>query len=57
MTEDVHDQQGKSEASNDVKGSQVVSGLATGMERTRQNNPNSLEREATSFISVRSQES
>ena len=54
-TEDVQDQQGKSEASKDVKGSQVVSGLETGMERTRQKRPNSMGREAISCSRDRSQ--
>jgi hypothetical protein len=36
MTEDVQTQEGRSEHSKEVKGSQVVSSLETGMEMTRQ---------------------
>ena len=55
MTEDVQAQQGRSESSKDVKGSQVEAGLETGMERTRQKRPNSTGKEVTSCSRDRSQ--
>jgi hypothetical protein len=48
MTEYVQAQEGRSERNKEVKGSQVVSGLETGMERTRQKRPNSMDKEVTS---------
>jgi hypothetical protein len=48
ITEDVQAQEGRSERNKEVKGAQGVSGLETGMERTRQKRPNSVGKEVTS---------
>jgi hypothetical protein len=57
ITEDVLTQEGRSERSREMKGSQVVSGLETGMERMRQKRPNSMGKEVTSCTRDRSQTS
>jgi CYTH domain-containing protein len=48
MTQDVHSQDGRSESNEEVKESQIVSWLETGMEMTRQKRPNWIGREVSS---------